>query len=255
MQTPSVAIDAQTDLPSASLAGRTNRIAVADPVCYTPLSDCGYPAARNLMHSFFVQLLNRMRKPIVFSLCASLIFSAITALNFAIWHDPGELESDSQLYANIAYNFALGRGFSLTNTGNCYEKTLSAAELRDAIVNDPGPYVPNHLRSPGGTVVLGFFLKLAGLDLLNAEILLNFFGHWAIGFFICMIMYKMAGNLLVSALALIMHYVVLTGGWASSFPVIPVNLFVVMTVYFAQLWLESGKRLHLLACGDRKSVV
>jgi hypothetical protein len=190
-----------------------------------------------------------VKKPVVFSLCASLVFSSFTTINFAVIHSPGDLQFDSQLYANLSYNFALGRGFSLTNTGNCYYDLVTERELRDAIVNDPGPYVPNHERSPGGTVILGIFLKIAGLDLYKAELLLNFFGHWTIGFFIALLLYRMTGRRWVSALGLLMHYTVLTGGWVTTYPVIPVNLFLLMTVYFAQRWIDTKKKIHLIVCG------
>lgn len=182
------------------------------------------------------------------ALVAALAFASVTTWNFSCFDRIDPLIFDTQFYANSAYNFALGRGFSFVNVGDCSWELMAPEDLREAIVDPSGPAVPNNLRSPGGTVWLGSWLWLARLDLKRAVLLQNFFGLWAIGFFLFLIAAELFGKSWTGVLVLLIHFAVLPAGWTTLYPVIPVNLFVCMLMYFGHRWKAHQKRGDLFGC-------
>lgn len=195
------------------------------------------------------KLLRSLRRPAVFSVVAALGFSAVTTFNFACYNAVDTLIYDSALYADLAYNFALGRGISFTNIGDCCWEPVTPAVMRSTIVNDPGSSVPNCSRSPVATAILGSFLWLTGLDLVKAVGLMNFVFLWATGFFLCMIMFDLFKNRWACVLVLFIHFMVLNEGYRTTYPSLAVNLFLVASIFFAVRWLRSRRWTTLAACG------
>jgi hypothetical protein len=195
------------------------------------------------------RMVHLMKTPWLFSSIVSLLFSSLCSWNLAFRGTIDPLIFDNQVYANLAYNFALGRGFSLVNTGDCWWELLTPKELREAVVRHEDPVIPNNIRSPGHTVWLGAFLWCAQLDLKRAVLLHNFFGLWATGFFLCMIMHAVFRRLWTGALALAIHFAMLPFGWSTVYPVLPVNLFLLAHIFFFYTWIVRRKRGDLVISG------
>jgi len=177
-------------------------------------------------------------------LILSLIFSTITSLNLNSNPNVDQLIYDNQYYATLAMNLALGRGFCYTKVGDCAWEAVTPEELSHEVLNFRGDCVPTNTRAPLGPIVLAFFLKLTGYDLLQAMVWYNFIGLWILGFFLSRIIIRHFNRLLPAVLTLILHFILVPIGYTTLYPTLVINICLLLTIYYGGGWLEdkSGTR-------------